>query len=505
MKNSKISTPWRGRVSFALACLLSLLISVFAIEACKPVEKPTDVTGISPVITPQDLDPTLVQGFHFPEDPDRIKDWAVMPDSAYLMYRHGWGLWTAITAPSSEAYMGQKLSVFETWLTSTDIIAATVRSQNADAVAMRTDPRPLRKLTQLQHQGAVATEPKSHGAETVLGLVKYNPAAANHIMTHRLFDKATLEGMQAEGKTDVPPFPADAVVLKVLYTQIDPKELKDDRYFKMAVWTGPQHGAVAYPVDEWDNVVWIDLENGSGDSEGKSSQEKDETRQENSTYNIDDFIHFRLTKPQAQRLTEESRVAGENITYEEGRYFVLNSLHIITREIEQWTWQSYYWEPTPTNPYEPSSAAIAAEMPSELGHAARHYAMTVGYSMISTNQPLTGGKEEGTPVYCYGPYLEAPFDAADMPASKAWTYQGKTYNNTVGVQSNCMSCHAYAATPFEMQPMGNGSLSLPAFSLYTGDRYVDLNDPLLKGKLRSDFLWSIPVNSASVAGPSAKK
>jgi hypothetical protein len=86
-------------------------------------------------------------------------------------------------------------------------------------------------------------------------------------------------------------------------------------------------------------------------------------------------------------------------------------------------------------------------------------------------------------VYCYNPYLEAGFGPNNLPDSIPGKFAGKTVQNNVGVQTNCMSCHVAAA----FNPK-----QLPNAPAYAGDRYVDLMDPRFKGTLKTDFLWSIP-------------
>ncbi len=59
-----------------------------------------------------------------------------------------------------------------------------------------------------------------------------------------------------------------------------------------------------------------------------------------------------------------------------------------------------------------------------------------------------------------------------------------TVPNNVGVQTNCMSCHAQACYDKK-----SGSL---ASAYYTGDQYIDLDGSQFQGKLKVDFLWSLP-------------
>jgi hypothetical protein len=101
--------------------------------------------------------------------------------------------------------------------------------------------------------------------------------------------------------------------------------------------------------------------------------------------------------------------------------------------------------------------------------------------MLRPPPPSTGGSNVGESVYCYNPWLEAKFGPKDLPDSHAVTSNGVSATNDVGVQSNCMSCHAQA----NYSPGSKGPD-------YTGDRYVDRSSAEFNGTLLTDFLWSIP-------------
>ncbi|MFK4985829.1 hypothetical protein ACI4B7_28805, partial [Klebsiella pneumoniae] len=66
-----------------------------------------------------------------------------------------------------------------------------------------------------------------------------------------------------------------------------------------------------------------------------------------------------------------------------GAIAVLVGMHVTTKEINNWTWQSYYWTPDPENPGTPSSKLAAANRPSQLVGAAAHYAMCAAYTMLT--------------------------------------------------------------------------------------------------------------------------
>ncbi len=110
--------------------------------------------------------------------------------------------------------------------------------------------------------------------------------------------------------------------------------------------------------------------------------------------------------------------------------------------------------------------------------------------MVFPPQPNTGGSNIGESVYAYNPWLEAGFGPDDIPASKPGILDTKPVKNNVGVQTNCMACHAQASYPVKQR-----TPSLGESVLYTGDQYIDLNGPQFKGLLKTDFLWSISDNA----------
>jgi hypothetical protein len=173
-----------------------------------------------------------------------------------------------------------------------------------------------------------------------------------------------------------------------------------------------------------------------------------------------------------------------------GDYAVLVGMHVTTNETIRWTWQTFWWAPNPENPPSPSSKFQADKRPDQLKGAARHYAVAITYTFILPNQPITGGNNIGQSVIGYNPYLEAGFfyqpgnKKAPLTYSAVVVTNGKNVYNNVGVLTNCMSCHGITNYVIKNQDAN-----------YIGDTYIDKNDTLFKGKLKTDFLWSIPLQS----------
>ena len=166
-----------------------------------------------------------------------------------------------------------------------------------------------------------------------------------------------------------------------------------------------------------------------------------------------------------------------------GDLAVLVAMHVTTREIARWTWQTFWWTPEPETPLAPSSSAIASLRPQQLRGAARNYAMALAYTMQVPDQPQVRGNNSGAAVYAYNPWIEARFAPADLPDSiPGLDPLGRPAANNHGVQSNCLSCHAQA---------NYNPDHLDTAPRFTGTRYVDLADPKFNGTLQVEFLWTI--------------
>jgi hypothetical protein len=452
----------------------------------------TNVQGLekmsSTSITPVPLPNPNIPGFTFPEDSAVINTWLKNNDSAKIV-QHGWGLWTALNMNSGQQYNNEQLRIFETWFTPADISSAMSAQQNDKAFTLEKLQRGGRSKLSVPKQLIHDREMKSLNLEAtipaddssrILGFVKFDPSAASFAITNKLFDGAVLQAMLSSGKTDIPPFPASGMTLKPVFEIITKANLVGG-YFNLKVWNGPPGTPIAYPENKWPGCVYVDINNkGQGNGtidigcKGRTPQ---------TTYNVNDFIHFTLDKQAAAELKSTN-----NISASEGDVAILVAMHATTREITRWTWQTYWWTPDPNMPPFPSSQYIASKRPQQLVGAASHYAMSIAYTFITPDQPLTGGNNVGKSLYAFNPYLEARFSPATFYDVATVVTNGKTITNKVGVQTNCMSCHALANFNPNQIPTGPG---------YMANTYIDMQGARFNGVLKTDFSWAIPDNASS--------
>ncbi|MBD2721515.1 hypothetical protein [Hymenobacter armeniacus] len=445
-----------------------------------------------------------IPGFTFPEDSSVINGWIRNRDAAQIS-RHGWGIWTALSLPTPQRLNGDTLRVYETWPTKDEVDAAQQAAPKANLRALLLQrPTPRRRLNRprqlfrdpdfrkgLKARAKVASAHAmtADSQEDVFESVSYDPVAASFIVQNKLFWASTLQGLIDKGQGDIPQLPREAIAIKPVY-EVVPGGKRGRGLYQMKVWTGTTSARIPFGQEKWSSCVYVDTANG-GKGQGQVSPGCAPATPA-TTYNLRDFVHFKLTAAEAAAMNAELDPGTPPVAYA-GDYAILVAMHITTKEIKRWTWQTMWWAPNPDRAPLPSTPGVVAQRPAQLVGAPRHYAMAISYQMIDPVQPFAGGQSVGQSIYVFNPYLEAGFgpgtfsNSAHLREPSRVVTNGLVVVNDVGVRTNCMSCHAEASfTPFaaitskKMLPLG-----------YLGDTYVDMGSPKFKGRLRTDFLWSI--------------
>lgn len=455
--------------------------------------------GRAQLLQPEPMPDPAIAAYRFPETEATLTRWVtemnrgatddIKRAAAAQIFLHGWGLWTALTSESAQTQAGQRLRIFETWRTTDEMspspvagLASMALEANAATPRTRAPLQPLRQLVRtesaLERSVAAARETD---VDRVMGFVKFDPTAAAHIAQQELLKVSTLDVLLDGGAQQIPPFPAGALVIKPVFQVIRTRDLVAGRYFQLKAWPGPPEVAQPWGPAQWPGAVWLDrFDGGAGAGAIDEHPAADgSSRTEATTYPVSALIHYRLSVADAAALNASK--PGPDAAA--GDLAVLVAMHVSTREMARWTWQTFWWSPSPDDPHRPSSAAIAAQRPSQLQGAPRHYAMAVSYSMLSPDDAYVGGDSAQPAVYAYNPWIEAGIRTSDLPDSRAGLDpDGRPAANNVGVQTNCMSCHAQA----NYNPRRLATAPRPS-----GARYVDLGAAEFVGTLQVDFLWSI--------------
>ena len=420
-------------------------------------------------ITPVQFPDVSIKDFKFPEDSTTINVWLSKQDTTKIV-NHAWGIWAGLTEPTNQKHNEETLFVFETWLGIQEI--AKLSNEDNPIKYSRTE---LSVPKQFIH-GALNDPQFIDTTFQVLETVSYDPYASNFVISNHLLKSSKLKSYQIPGGIgSIPDFPNSSIATKPTYYTGTPDK---NNLIRVPVWVSPTP-AKSFKYTKWKTWVYADINNKQKPNKSLvpvTSLNPTKKEIENATCNVNDFINYKLDEEGAEYLNRHEDF-GSSVTYKEGNYVLLVAMHVSTKEIKNWTWQTYFWCPDPTNPPSPSSKFAANLKPKELKGAAGHYAVSTSYAMVWPNQPITGGSDKNTrPIISFNPYLEGGF------GPDAFT-TANTYKTIFiyGMQTNCMSCHALST-----YTGANG---------YTTDQYIDMKDKkLFTNDVQLDFLWSLQGN-----------
>lgn len=440
----------------------------------------------------------------FPLPETQLNQWIYSSNNSEL-YRHSWDIWAGLNQAVGTVNLMQ-VRAFETWATPTlmlyQINSGTVLQAKTNAAG----PSPLSKLPELELRPprqflniapglkANAAKASSVGDTSIFVSVAYNPPAAQHAVNNKLFLQSTLDQYLKNGYDAVPDFPSNAITIKPVYKHISAKEYANKLYV-MPGWPGTPSPAKTFPEPDWGSCVYIKI---TGSGQGGNSIDKGcKGPNASNTFYLNNFIYHLLTASEASGMNQRD----PQLKAQAGDYAILVGMHVTTREIKRWVWQTYWWSANADQPYSPSSAQIAKfRKLLMLDPAANHYAMAVAYQMVQPAQSIAGGNNTGSALIAYNPHLEASFDpgvfdycasvgGANAVPSKANCNKSDPSINRFGVQTNCMSCHNMAMyNPKTNYQVNNGANRERP---YATDFYMSLKDKAFDGSLKLDFAWSI--------------
>jgi hypothetical protein len=451
--------------------VLILLFGMFAVlYSCTKTEN-----TITPVNFPKNLS---INGFNFPEDSMTIYKWLENQDTTEIV-NHAWGIWAGLTEPTGQNYNGQDLLVFETWMGVQELAAMSAQGIIAEEGEFKHERTSLSVPKQFLHGRLLGNGPKPIDTNfVVLETVSYDPSAANFVTLNQLFNKSKLESYVVKGGIGkVPEFPNTSITTKPTYYAGVPNK---NGLIRVPVWESP-NPAKAYKYTQWQKWVYADVNNKQKPNKSLvpvTSSNPSQSEIENATCNVNDFINYKIDRVGADYLNSHQDVGTTpSRQFIEGDYVLLVAMHVTTKEFKNWTWQTYFWSPDPSNPPSPSSKFEAELRPKELKGASSHYAVSTAYAMVWPNQPITGGSDKGTrPIIAFNPYLEGGFgpNVFSLPNTFKPDF-------VYGMQTNCMSCHALSTFSGK-----NG---------YTTNQYIDMRDTsLFNNDVKLDFTWSVQGN-----------
>lgn len=460
----------------AILLLAAMMCVIIVITQCKSnktteTEKFTD-TVITAVPLPDSI-PGLA-GYHFPEDSTKIYSWINKPVIDTVdVFKHAWGIWAGLTTNSGQTFKHDSLLIYQTWMGVSEI-NYIIQNGLTDKKSLTT--KTSRVTLEVPHQLIHAKEfAKKLGgvvdsvANDNWTSVAYSPEAAAHAIKYSLMKNSAVQKYAVANKIGgIPPFPQRAMTIKPVYLV---GHLKDS-LIQIPVWHGPPAHSESYADTAWHSWVYLDVHNKQPATKTPvpvTSAKPTAAQIAAATINLKgNLIYFKLDSAMAAYINQQQgKVQG--IQANTGDLALLVAMHVTTKEVKNWTWQTYYWAPNPANPSSPSSAVAASLRPAQITGPAAHYAMAAGYTEVAPNLPTN---KLVKPVLVYNPYLEAGFGPSTFGIANKLNSKF-----AYGIQTNCMSCHS----------MATSSGNLP----YTTDQYINMKDTLFKNQVQLDFAWSI--------------
>ncbi len=489
-----INVDWPFRAEFiptVLACLLTLAAcsSESSSNSATESEKTQVTTSVSDQGTSWRPDYRGPDHSNYASTPAEQKTLQSEIDAKNLteIRKHGWGLWGALTGLTNETYtpgqracgVSKKLATFDTWYGEEEIFRTPIFCPDGKPCGVGKIP------SHYWHT------PRQAGGAQVLSFNKYSTEFVDWVDKNQLYDPATLtrwskqltqEAVPTKERTvdrfAAPPQPV-ATMLKPTFWV-----LKKDQPMMVPYWVGPlspvseeNSETPRHPVAQtWKNFVLYD-------PTGKADPTK---AREVTIYGLSG-PEKRMVVPKkvvTQKDFYALPLTAEDVAFIQGANIftiggvkvseiqpcdiaVLVGMHVTTAEVRNWTWQTFYWSPFPSDSSQPT-----------VDGPFKNFDMATAYFFDGSN---------GEPHIAYNPYLEPPIT-------------GPTFMNPItmyGADSNCMTCHHSAAFPTL-----NGS-SNPGAMLqgsYVANGPITGSEQWFNNRIQTTFMWGLVMSMQSKTG-----
>jgi hypothetical protein len=399
----------------------------------------------------------------------------------HAMRKHAWTLFGWLTQPS-QPRDPSSFAIWQTWYQEADVLGihppscteehptgiqlnppgenffgylAGIQKQNNQQA-----DNPKQTGEQLADQGLAKPVKFLHSQGTtgrhgklIFGTdVLYNTEACEHLLlAHGLAGRAASSRKSAQEK-EIPPFPNGSVAVKAMWDHIfvHPDGVHRNQF---PVRSRESQGAPQVTVTLARPGELCDLSSLTATGEVSTAC----------------FYSVVVTAQNVGEIARDDATVGD--------VYILLGLHVMTKEIPDWVWSTFWWSP------QPAASQFADDRPREgplHGYAIRgpwrNYLMDTTLSMETPREPDPPALATPPPgdncgdastrtraKICYNPYIETPA----MP----------NYSH-----SNCMNCHAHATIP---------GMNRQGFDGFAVRGFISPNAPCFAGRARTDYNWAL--------------
>lgn len=478
-----------------------------AVSACATTEAPPR----EPVRTTYATDPD----WYAPPPPVRtfptkapvIHQWIQTGDSAAIR-AHAWDLWESITSPSPQ---DTSMPVWETWYSGHEIFDSA--SNPSGELRRHTLRHRFEISRQRQHvapglvRAAILADRRGPDfAERWFSFNRYTRPTAQLIYKNRLWDWVVLRDTnQAFNRLNTPVAQRE---VKVSRGEVDPESFVLKPVFLfidgtkpscVTYWNGNTSATTSDTLNPiartWKQFVIVDPTNvlrGAATAAGDSVQQCPPGTVW-PVVPLSRFYSVVLTQEMVDSLSLFSETSGDVLgaandtgqaailaMAKAGNIGLLVAMHVTGKEISEWTWQTFWWSPTPSD-------SLGFDRPSTIRPPWNNYQMNTAYQMVTP----AGSGPKGTRRIAFNPYLETSLcEKSPYCAGSSW----------YGVTTNCMSCHRMAAWKDTVRTDSTGkpynSTTSPP---YVPAQWVNKADPNTFGTYtKTDFLWSVAIRTRHI-------
>ncbi|HLJ93417.1 MAG TPA: hypothetical protein VKU02_09535 [Gemmataceae bacterium] len=385
---------------------------------------------------------------------DTVNGWINSEDNKAIV-NHAWELWGALTSLTNQELNGQKVPIYETWWDADEVLLAP-GLRKAALPGIRRFHRPVQFRHAAKARSATVPEP-SRLPNTLFDIVKYNDDIKKHVDQFKYYDHTVLDGINDNWPQGTPiadrklqDFPDTSVMLKPVYRRVSGTAVTILPY-----WAGPVNSTTPStpgPTTWTKKMAVVPPDCGLALGAVKIREGGEDLP----AVPVNQFYNIKLTKEEAAALNPPAK---------EGDYMILVGMHVSSREIDNWTWQTFWW--SFEKPAIPPAVKYRVQAPFD------HYQVAVGYTFMTGRGGDNQDNPDSLPTVCFNPYLEANF------GNDVFIRPGQ-----LGIESNCMSCHRCAAWPATSATQQNPN--------YIANGLVDPGDPtVFAGKTKTDFSWGV--------------
>ncbi|MEQ8584313.1 MAG: hypothetical protein RIC30_01295 [Marinoscillum sp.] len=398
---------------------------------------------------------------------------------------HAWDLWGSMTSPGP-----QGLPVWETWYSGYEVFTLAGKQE----VKARNIIRDFQSPKQFHHfENVTDGVIPQNLPEQITSFNRYTKSVADFIVSSGLnraqvldsindsFDRAGTPISLRQIQTTQDSIDTRAIVLKPVFQFID-----GFRPTVIPFWNGISPKTTTDLKNPephtWRQGVIVDPTRTLKPGDSALMSVNNEPARWLQVVGLEDFYAIKLTEEDVKEFSDFAATSGDDVgkgnmtdsisiyqNVKEGNYALLMAVHVTSKEINNWTWQTFWWSPYNNHPF------FGADRPTSILAPWDNYNMRTAYWMVTP-----AGSAEGEPFVSFNPYLETNLFGKVPVKTKTGVLDSISWT---GVNSNCMTCHRLAAR-------APGTFNTPA---YQPDGFIGIGDSVFAGMTKVDFLWSVAI------------